>query len=149
MTSVGGVMHTHPNEGEDPMNVAVAIKATPVDTEINIIGSGALSYQWWGRTTANYTATYDPNYTVPDGWELVVMADDPNGDEGTWTLPVTINHAKIVEAVEKIVGGEVKVNTECEAECMHLLFQPDDVDFDATTADVVLQIVAFGEVVYG
>lgn len=124
-------------------------KTTPEDTDTIFLGSGALSYPWY------YDVELDP---------------EPGGKEGEWVLQFRdgvedpehpergtehrLTHADVIKAIRKITGkggqAAAKVGPECARQCRTLVFKgPEDVDFDADTADQVIQVAAFGKVIYG
>lgn len=102
------------------------------------IGSGAVAYPWYGS------------------------AEFPEGSEADWSLSFTdpddhehtVTRRDIMRAARRIASQEgadipflsLRVHRECQA----LIFKgADDVDFDADMADQVIQVAAFGKVVYG
>lgn len=116
---------------------------TPNDTYTIFIGSGCLSYPWY----RDVVAPNEPSDGATD-WVLGFTEYGDNGPEG----PHAITHKDVMRAVRKIGSkdGAELVPAEARKECHALLFQgADAADFDADAADVVLQLAAFGEVVYG
>lgn len=122
--------------------------ATPQDTEIHFMGSGVLSYGWWEDMQPIYNAAVT---NAPDDWSFTGIAGYAE-DREEFPDKVTFNHATISKAIRKITrkGSELGVSQTTVSECMDWIFKgPDDCDFDAGMADEVMQIVAFGTVVYG
>ena len=120
--------------------------ATPQDTEIHFMGSGALSYTWWEDMRPNYNAAV---MDAPNNWEFKGIAGYP---EDRTEEVITLNHATLLKAIRKVSrkGSELGVSPVTISECMTWIFKgPDDCDFDAGMADEIMQIVAFGTVVYG
>lgn len=115
---------------------------TAQDTYDIFIGSGALAYSWY-QDIAEGSTEADP-------WSVTFTEDGDNGPEGEHT----ISHKTVMRAVRRIAskdGAEIRALAPAvRKECQALVFKgPDDVDFDADMADQVLQVAAFGEVVYG
>ena len=111
------------------------------DTESIFIGSGALSYSWWEDTRLTHDYYEAKGYREAKSWCLDASVDD------TW---VTITHERVMQAVRAIVKDGHGATEVAVEECQHLLeFGPDDVDFDADTADQVLQVAALGKVIFG
>jgi hypothetical protein len=124
-------------------------KTTPEDTDVIFLGSGALTYAWY------FSVAQEREPGGPEGaWVLKFRdgaEDEAHPERGT---EYRLTHADVMKAVRKITGkggqAAAKVSDECARECRTLIFNgPEDVDFDADTADQVLQVAAFGEVVYG
>jgi hypothetical protein len=90
---------------------------------------------------------YNSDFDAPDGWEWVVVVENPN-DDGN--LTVTLDHEKVLAAVRRIAEFGVKhVSDKCIEQCRRLLSADwDDTDFDADLADQVLQVAALGECPY-
>lgn len=118
---------------------------TSQDTGDVFIGSGALSYSWWELVEMQGISHPDN----ADDWHVTVtvLDDDTPGKR------YTFNHAEIMKAVRKIAAGRVPglpSDGITVRECRTFIFDgPEESDFDAESADNVLQVVAFGEVVYG
>lgn len=123
-------------------------KATQQETHDHIMGSGALSYPWWTDVDCDHKLTFAMGREAPDGWEFTIEADNPT-EEGT--VKATVSHADIMRAIRKIIDGKAGkyVSETCRKECRKMIFDLDYVDFDADTADQVLQVAIFGEVHYG
>lgn len=118
--------------------------ATPQDTEMHFIGSGAMGYGWWEEMQS----TFDLLDPIPDNWEFRGRAGYP---EDFTEHVVVLNHATILKAIRKIArkGSELGVSPVTISECLDWIFKgPDACDFDAGMADEVMQIVAFGVVTY-
>lgn len=111
-----------------------------------IMGSGALAHPWY--RVDHFPA--EPG-EAEDTWALTFTEFDV--DSGSFERNQhTITHADVMRAVRNIASkdGEELVNSSVRSECQALVFKgADAVDFDATKADVVLQIAAFGKVIYG
>jgi hypothetical protein len=91
-----------------------------------VFGSGFETWGWW------HYADYDwQNPAVP----ATLSIDDPDNDDRTLFISVTI------DKLEAAINAGI-------AKYPHLQLW-DYESYDSNMADVVLQIVAFGDVVYG
>jgi hypothetical protein len=116
---------------------------TEQDTYDHIFGSGFDTYSWWGQVRTSW----DMRNPAPDGWTAYVPVED--GDTGEWRTAM-VTHSLILGAMEKLAEGDVKYATDSVArECREFLKGPEDADFDAGTADEVMQMVTLGEIIYG
>lgn len=115
---------------------------THADTYTHFVGSGALSYPWY--TTVSMT---------PDDWTL------PDSAYQDWCLEWTdpdsgqrhrVTHDDILRAARLFAGAMPPVHATSAAvrECRNLLHRPDEVDFDANSADEVIQVAGLGQIVY-
>jgi hypothetical protein len=121
--------------------------ATQQDTETHIFGSGCLSYSWYINASRSFEYPEMFPYDAPDGWSWSLSAENP--EEGPATVSKVINHDRVIDAMRAIADhGLGKTNQDCVVQCGRFLTDPEDADFDADTADQVLQVVLFGEVVY-
>lgn len=116
---------------------------TAQDTYDIFIGSGALAYSWYQNITEGEPTEADP-------WTVTFTRDGGDGPEGEHT----ISHKTVMRAVRRIAskdGAEIRfLAKDVRKECQALVFKgPEEVDFDSDKADQVLQVAAFGEVVYG
>lgn len=118
--------------------------ASPKDTYDHMFGSGALSYSWWLDTKT--TGVEGGTWKVSPDWSVEVTADD--GNDGRTT--VTVNHAEVMKAARKVLDTPPKYSSDALAqECRHLIFNNDETDFDANSADELLQFIVLGEIVFG
>jgi hypothetical protein len=128
----------------------VSEKVTQQDTHDHIFGAGAYTYSWWEGRARAWKWAWDGMGDVPDGWAYVLKAENPN-DEGS--VERVVNHWALIGAMNAIAHPHepwgVDAGPASMRECRAFLFDPDQADFDASTADCVLQVAAFGEVVYG
>lgn len=122
-------------------------KATPKDTYDHIIGSVALAHSWW----SGIETTGVEGSEASDAWKVAALIDDPEGDEGRDFKSVEFDHATLMRAIRKCAEKDRPrhVTDWCARECRAFIFNRDECDFDANTADEVLQVAALGEVVYG
>jgi hypothetical protein len=112
--------------------------ATPQDTQDHILGSGALGYEWWHAVT-------ETGMDTPD-WSAVITADD--GDDGE--AIATVNHSAVMKAARAIMKDKPKYASDALVrECRNLVFDADNADFDANSADELLQFIVLGEIVFG
>ncbi|MFF8629700.1 hypothetical protein [Streptomyces werraensis] len=116
---------------------------TQQDTYDHIFGSSFDIYNWWGQIRPEW----DQREPAPHGWSVVVPFE--HGDTGEWRKAL-VTHSMILSAMRRLAKGDVKYASDSVAEaCRDFLADPEDADFDAATADEVMQIVTLGEVVYG
>lgn len=104
------------------------------------LGSGALDYSWYQKIVIEETDT---------SWTLTFadLDDEPVKDEQSI---YTVTHKSVLKAVAKIASGQKRAGDRCRDDCQLMVDgSMDDVDFDADTADQVLQIAAFGKIIYG
>lgn len=120
-------------------------KITGQETYLMFIGSGALTWEWYSEVGVTGKDTDEWTLSFRDGAEY---ADQPEKGK-----QYKITHADVMRAVRKIADGKVGSltpgNSATVRECRALIFKGvDETDFDAASADNVLQVAAFGEVVY-
>jgi len=92
-----------------------------------------------------------------DYWAETATHDEANQTYTITLLPdcvdtfetKTVTYQDLYEASKKLASGEVKVNSATKAVCQQLVTDPSDVDYDATDADVIVQVALFGEIVFG
>jgi hypothetical protein len=112
--------------------------ATPQDTQDHILGAGALSFDWWLKADTK-------NFDTPE-WECTITGGEGDSDDKT----VVVNHAAVMKAARAILKKSPPyVTSALIRECRNLVFNVDECDFDANSADELLQVVVFGEVIYG
>jgi hypothetical protein len=118
----------------------------PQDTFDHTIGAGALQWSWWldAKTTG-----IDGDGQADDGWTVALTVDD--GPESAPTTTVVLGHSEIMSAARKIMAGNAGrfVSDATRVACRDLIFAADEADFDANTADELLQVAVLGEVVFG
>lgn len=127
-------------------------KVTPAETLSMFLGAGAESYSWYVSeklTTEGADSADVLNWDNVTAWSCEFVMDDP--DEGDKETTHTVTHDDIMRAVRKFAGKTPpKYSTDaCQRACKDLIFRTDEADFDAATADEVLQVAMFGEVIYG
>lgn len=118
-------------------------RITPQDTETHIMGAGATAYSWYLDSEWNYE--YDDDLNAPDNWERTYQMEDPEKDGA---ITVTVNHDVLMITMRKIANSEGSTSRTCIEQCKRFLADPEDADFDADSADEVLQVLAYGRVVY-
>lgn len=64
-------------------------------------------------------------------------------------LTIIVTASMVVEAIQKLLEGEVKVNNEIKSSIYKAVTENDAGYIDATAADVIVQVAAFNEIVYG
>jgi len=116
-----------------------------------VVGCGAIGWcPWWSGYEQNWTVADEHDYQAPDGWIVHLEHTDPDDPDAVPEVKV-ITHEKIMRAVRLITDPDSGVGNgvQLRDKCYELLSSPEDADFDAEDADAVLQIVAFGEGIYG
>lgn len=115
---------------------------TPFETNLHIIGSGALGYAWYQVIDTHQPDDINAPEAAYADWSIKVK-DTEEGDT------YLINHCNIMRAIRRAATGSGKVSDACKREAQNFIFRRDDTDFDADTADQIIQLATFGEVVYG
>jgi hypothetical protein len=128
-------------------------KITGTDTYDHFIGSGALAYGWWDVLTHTGPET--------DAWQ-VTTRDGEAGPEDDPGRVFTLDHAHIMSAVGTLARGWIEyaltgykpglldsAGLETMRQCALFLTDLDSADFDACSADEVMQWAVFGHVIYG
>lgn len=110
-------------------------------TDDAFLGSGALDYSWYQQiiideeTDTNWTLTFSDLDSEP-----------VKGEQARYT----VTHKTVLEAVAMIATEQKDASEDCRDNCQLMI---DgllvEVDFDSDTADQVLQVAAFGEIIYG
>lgn len=120
--------------------------ATQQESETIIFGAGIPDYwSWWVQFERDWE--YGSDFQAPDEWMWKVTAENPAEDGQTITKEV--RHADIMRAARKILGKGFDANKSLKQDCRHLVFNAEECDIDSVAADAVLQVVMFGEFVYG
>lgn len=121
-------------------------KVSSADLDTVFLGSGALSYPWYSKV--------DISNTRDGGWELsFAQYDIAQATEGE-TSEHTVSDADLLKTVRKIASKDGEnvpyLGSRVRTECQTLIFKGwEETDFDADMADQVLQVAAFGKVIYG
>ncbi|WP_435270943.1 hypothetical protein [Streptomyces sp. 1222.5] len=122
-------------------------KVTQQVTYDHIFGASPLTYSWW----QGIKRSWKPNDMdeAPDGWTVAVIGEDPESDKSVTGL---VNHWSLIGAMNAIAHPAepwgVDAGPAAVRECRAFLFDPDQADFDADTADCVLQVAVFGGAFY-
>ena len=116
---------------------STSITFTAADTHALLLGSGALRYRWYS------------NVLIAEehgAWTLDFIDEQQNSQQ------YRVTHAEVVRQMQRIntlprsttgVGAETQRNVRAL-----ILHGPDAAQFDDDCADQVLQLAAFGEVLY-
>jgi hypothetical protein len=126
-------------------------KITGTDTCDHFVGSGALQYGHWDIVEDNSEA---------DAW-LITVRDGCAGPQDNPERVYTLDHDHIMSAVGTLARGWIEyaltgykpglldsAGLETMRQCALFLIDRDACDFDACTADEVMQWAAFGHVYY-
>ncbi|KPC90795.1 hypothetical protein ADL27_32550 [Streptomyces sp. NRRL F-6602] len=121
------------------------IKRTAEEIEGMFFGSGFTQWSWW-ENAKPVSRIFQDSECVDWAWE--VKAEDPN-EEGFITKRIT--PADIIKAVERIYshGDAIPyMSAYTTAECGNFLYGFEEVNFDADTADQVMQMIVYDSVLY-
>jgi hypothetical protein len=119
--------------------------AKPQDTYDHIFGSGFETWDWW-RKIEELTGTEDGNHVTAD-YMIQVTIEDPKHEDAE--LVMAFGHDRIIESCWKIILDVPKyMGPDCVRNCGALLFNADDADFDAASADELVQYIMLGSVEY-
>jgi hypothetical protein len=121
-----------------------------IDTYWAVIQAAPLIWEWWGEPIET-TPTDDEFGDHPHKWLHWSVNVPELDDDGKTVAIYMFTHETIVRACERILEGIDghafrDVVTDNVRELIY--GDPENVDFDSDTADVVLQVAAFGEVRY-
>lgn len=131
-------------------------QATPANTCELIMGSGATSFEWYHGHGAMYL--YELGSSTPrDDWSVTLLMEDPEDSDDS--LAVTVNHEAVMQTaqwvvdnqryrrVQKFTGSYEAWSETLERQCRNLLDDAGEADFDAASADELLQLLAYDHVV--
>lgn len=117
---------------------------TQADTYNHIIGAMPLTCSWYEHVTLT-PDDFTLDDTAYDGWSVEWY----DRDEGK---TFTVTHDDVMRAIRSMIRRTDRpqyVSDTAAREARNFLFNFDETDFDADTADQVLQVAAFGRVIYG
>ncbi|MFM9367610.1 hypothetical protein [Streptomyces sp. Da 82-17] len=118
---------------------------TPQESYDHIMGASPDYWSWW-----NLDSNVGGLDGAPDDWIVKGTIENPYEDSPA-ELPVQLGHVEIVRAIRKIAAKKAGkyVSASAQKSCSDFIFRREEADFDAGTADEVLQVAVLGEVVYG
>lgn len=129
--------------------------ASPQDTFDHIFGSGAESYSWYmGQYEALWGVPRDGG-NVTDTWVARISMEHPTSHRRGASVTAFINYERIMKTAVELVGNFLLgsrveyMSEEVVRQCANMIFNPDAMDFDADSADQLLQYMVLGKVVYG
>lgn len=101
---------------------------------------GGINYWAW-----QHARSWDEDYEILNA--ITISPMDEDGSEGT---QVTVDHAKLEEAIALIVGpqSEFEVRDDILQQIVLATRNNDAGEIDAEAADVIVQAACFGEIVY-
>lgn len=113
------------------------------DSYLHIFGSGFDMYDWWGQIRPEW----DQREDAPHGWSVLVPHQDGNN---AWRRTL-VTHSVLLSAMRRIADGRVNryVTDSAKQACRDFLRDPEDADFDANTADEVMQVACLNEIIFG
>lgn len=100
----------------------------------HVWGSGGTQYPWWDQVNPYADG---PNASA---WPVRVLTDDRE---------FSVSRSGIERACREIRDGAHGCSEQIVREAALLVSNPTEADVDAATADCILQVACFGEVVYG
>ena len=130
---------------------------TEQDTYDCFIGSGALPYPWYAEVDGDWG---NWKHTGENHWKITFVDGIKPVEDGETPERLILNHQKILTVVRdlaiKHINGYVPPSglehfhphEETRRQCLLFLGDPDHASFDAGLADEVMQIAAFGKVIY-
>lgn len=135
--------------------------AKPADTADLIMGAGATGYSWYRGSERPHVWSRSGTKAFED-WHITLLMEDTESDDEDDNVRVTLDHQVVMKWARYVVANKGKlqpptrsgVQHRCwsqalERECTNLLFHVDDADFDAESADELIQLAAYSEVVFG
>ena len=106
----------------------------------NAAETGAIGY-WIGAVTS-YHRDADRNIDT-------ITFTAPGVEDDSQEVSYTVTPADIIEAMEKVKAGEVRINSEMAGRITADLGCEEYVCGDALTDDALVQIAAFGRIIFG
>lgn len=119
--------------------------ATPQEVHEAIFGAG-IDFWWWDAFVPLWGWEHESDDEVPDGWTYEVTAEHPTSDDAP--LVKRIGAYDIRTAARKI-ADDSEYRSSLRNECRNLLRDAESLDMDVDDADTVLQVVMYGEVIFG
>jgi hypothetical protein len=114
--------------------------------EDTFFGSGFDMYSWWESVSLKSRVIQDGEAIT---WEWEVTGENPNED-GSITKVITPDvMLDVIGRIHMSGNAMPYVSPYTIAECGNFLYGFEPVDFDADTADQVMQVAVFGAVHYG
>lgn len=116
------------------------------DTYDHIFGSCFDMYGWWGAVRPEW----DQRERAPHGWSVLVPVRDADRDGDNKWRTTMVTHSVLMGAIRRIADGSVHkyVPSEAKDACKDFLQDPESADFDADSADVVMQVACLNEVAF-
>lgn len=128
---------------------------TEYDTYVHFAMSGALSYSWYTNIADNKENVSILDEAGHTGWSIALV--ERGDDEATcrkYNIPVRpgtayiLDHATLLAAIQRIADTVGLVCRDALRECRNFLTDRETADFDADTADQVIQVALFGQIFY-
>jgi hypothetical protein len=114
-----------------------------------ILGSGALTYPWY-EAAIEIMAPHDE-----DPWLVSLMMENPEDDD---TIEIKVTYPAVFTAAVRMTDDTelskdgssaiLGVSQEARRQAAFLVNDDEDMDFDANTADELIQVVAYGQVIF-
>lgn len=109
------------------------------ETFENICDDAGMVISYWAST-----AQHD---TEKQTYSITLLPDCV--DETAGVVSKTITYQDLLDATKKLAEGKVQVNNYTKATCQEIIAGQEDIDYDGTDADVIVQVALFGEIVFG
>lgn len=106
----------------------------------NAAETGAIGY-WIGAVTA-YHRNADRNIDT-------ITFTAPGVEDDSQEVSYTVTPADIIQAMQKVKAGEVRINSEMAGRITADLGYEEYTNGDALTDDALVQIAAFGRIIFG
>lgn len=132
--------------------------AKATDTADCIMGAGATMFDWYKGSERSHI--WDGNSNPYPNWHVTLLMVDPEEDESSGaTVRVTLDHSVVMKWARYVLANKGKMiktarseypawSQALEQQCSNLVFSSDDCDFDAASADELIQLAAYSEVVF-
>lgn len=135
--------------------------AKPTDTADLIMGAGSTGFSWYRGSERSHI--WDRASNPYENWHVTLLMEDINSADEDDNIRVTLDHKAVMKQARYVVANKGKMRPPArpggkewpawsqalERECTNLVFNVDACDFDAASADELIQLAAYGEVVFG
>jgi hypothetical protein len=118
------------------------------ETYMTVIGACPFEWDWWGYVLErNVPEEFGAPESEYADWSITLSEVDENYKV---IADYTVDHSVIMRGARRAMVLKEKFSKEFCQDCARLVFghDVDEIDFDANTADVILQFGLFGELRY-
>lgn len=81
--------------------------------------------------------------------ETVTIYEEEAHDADEYNRKFVLSYQDILNATVKLADGRVPISSQIRIACNELLLDQDSDSYDAETADCIIQVACFGDVIYG